>query len=223
MIHAILALHALDPLHDMLVGWAVGVPVLAGLAWWQAWYRWSWIRPVMDVLDEGSGRKRGVLLRLGFDGRFRGRAITLRETPGGRYGSTCLDVTVECRAPFPFRFGREGRGAGIAKRLRLLQDVEIGDPRFDRLFTFRASEPERLVAWLRSSREARHAIWVLLAGDTEPDDDSGLPPDPVDGAVFVRGSRLCFVRRNWGTWLVPDETRRMLKALRALAESAERA
>lgn len=223
VIHRFLALCMSDQLRGLWVFAFVGLPVLAALAWWQAWYRWTWIRPVMKVLDEGSGRRRGVLRRLGFDGRFRGRAVTLRDTPAGRYGRMRLDVTVECHAPFPFHFGREGLGSGIAKRLGLMKDVEIGRPNFDRLFTFRSSEPERLETWLRSSQEARHAIWVLLAGDTEPDDDSGLPPDPVAGAVFVRGSRLCYVRWNWGTWPIPDETRRMFKALRALAETVERA
>jgi hypothetical protein len=197
-----------------LVRLVLGLLLGAALAWaalsWQVSRRRALMRPLASVLDGQAGEMKGVRW-LSLSGRYRDRAVTLRQRKAGEYRAPRFEILLECRSPLGLRVGREGElAAELALWLHVAQDVEIGDPKLDRDLVFRSPEPGRLVAWLRAADAARAALGELMAGHGA-------------SSLTLRDPRLHYSRAGWTSWPSPDEAREILERMRTIAESAERA
>jgi hypothetical protein len=112
------------------------------------------------ILDEHPTDVRGWFgFRL--EGHFRGREASFRIEPGRKNSPPRFFVSLACRAPVAFVVTREQLGSKIAKALRLLKDVEVGDPELDGRFVFKCAEPDSFAPWIREP-SVRAAVLSLM-------------------------------------------------------------
>jgi len=115
------------------------------------------------LLDERPSEVKGVFtVRL--EGHYRGRDARFVLEPGGKNKPSKFHALLGCRVPLSFEIHKEYPGSGILKALRLVKDLEIGDPRLDADYVFSCDETDRFANWMRGSPVVWEALDSLLHG-----------------------------------------------------------
>ena len=121
--------------------------------------------PLVHLLDEGSGEviEKFLYQMAQLDGHFRGRAVTLSVTQGGKNRPSEFRIKFSCLAPLAFDVKKELKGDTVLKALHLEKDVEVGDPELDRQFVFSCKEPERLASWVRRGEVQERLVSLMFS------------------------------------------------------------
>src|SRR3989442_9062875 len=120
--------------------------------------------PLVQLLDEGSGEviEKFLYQMAQLDGHFRGRAVTLSVTQGGKNRPSEFRIKFSCLAPLAFDVKKELKADTVLKALHLEKDVEVGDPELDRQFVFSCKEPERLASWGRRGQVRERLVSLIF-------------------------------------------------------------
>jgi len=114
-----------------------------------------------QLLDERPRQAAGFFT-LSLEGHYRERPARFRLVPGGKNQPPRFHAALGCGTSISFDIYHQNFLTRIGAALKLVKDLEIGDPNLDPEYVFSCRDEAPFASWLRGSGEARDALKRLM-------------------------------------------------------------